>query len=96
MKDGVLKSRGVDSTEVGCPGDKGRQETAYLDALENAATYRVRGDTLEVRNSEGTTTLVYKQESLSRSNPADLERLFWTGPRSRCGSTGAPCAGPGR
>lgn len=77
MKDGVLKARGYDSTLMGCPRDEGRQETAYLDALSNAATYRVRGDTLEVQNSEGTTTLVYEQESLSRSNPSELAGTRW-------------------
>jgi heat shock protein HslJ len=78
MKDGVLKSRGVESTEIGCPGDKGRQESAYLDALGSAGAYRVRGgDTLEVQNPEGATTLVYRQESLSRSDPADLVGTRW-------------------
>ena len=77
MRDGVLSSRGVGMTEVGCTGQRGRQENAYLDALGEAATYRVRGNTLEVQNSEGTTLLAYEQESLSRSNPKDLVGTRW-------------------
>lgn len=77
MKDGVLKLRGGTVTEMGCTGDIGVQETTYLDALYDAATYRQRGDTLEVQNSQGTTTLVYEQESLARSNPADLAGMRW-------------------
>ncbi len=77
MKGGVLKSRGVDSTQIGCHGDKGRQEIAYIDALVNAATYRVRGDTLEVQDATGRTTLVYSRERLTVSDPADLVGTRW-------------------
>lgn len=77
MKNGVLKTPGGDMTTVGCPRDELKQETAYLDALDNAATYRFRDDVLEVQNSEGTTTLVFEQESLSSADPADLVGTRW-------------------
>jgi heat shock protein HslJ len=77
MKDGVLEISGGDLSTIGCSEDQVRQETAYLDALDNAATYRLRGDVLEVQNPEETTTLVFEQESLARSNPADLAGTRW-------------------
>lgn len=77
MSGGVLESRGVESTEIGCPGDRGRQEIAYLGALGKAATYRLRGDTLEVQNPGGETTLVYEREPLPRSDPAELVGTRW-------------------
>ena len=77
MRDGVLRTSGSDSTTMGCPRDELRQETAYLNALDDAATYRLRDGVLQVQNFEGTTTLVYEQESLSRSDPADLAGTRW-------------------
>ncbi len=77
MRGGVLKSRGFDMTAMDCPGAKGRQEQAYIAALEDAATYRVRSDTLKVQDTAGETILVYSRERLTVSDPADLVGTRW-------------------
>lgn len=77
MRNGVLKSRWVETTLIGCTREKERQEQDYVAALEDAATYRVRGDTLEIQDPKGKTTLAYEQESLATSNPADLVGTRW-------------------
>lgn len=77
MREGVLRSGGIGYTEVGCSGNRGEQENAYLDALGSAVSYQVRGDTLEVQDSKGKTTLVYRQEKLSSSDSEDLAGSRW-------------------
>ncbi len=81
MDDGKLElSRGdeqIRGTTVGCPGERGRQERSYMEALHNAASYRLSDDRLEIRNAEGTTTLVYEREPQWASDPADLVGTRW-------------------
>lgn len=39
------------------------QEAAYIEALQNAAAYRVMDDRLEIANAAGETTLVFAREN---------------------------------
>jgi heat shock protein HslJ len=81
MDDGTLKlSKGDEQmmgTTVGCSGERGRQERSYMEALHNAASYRLRGDRLEIRNAEGNTILAYEREPQWASDPADLVGTRW-------------------
>jgi heat shock protein HslJ len=62
--DDSLRPSGAYWTEMACPEPKGimDQEKAYLDALTEAARYRVEGDRLEVQNAIGETILVYVRQ----------------------------------
>jgi heat shock protein HslJ len=46
-----------------CVGPDGimEQEAAFLMAMEAAAQYEIKGDTLEMRDAEDTTILVFKR-----------------------------------
>ena len=59
--DGSLTISGFAVTLVLCTGIEGlmEQEDAYIEALRNAATYRVIDDRLEIDNAAGETTLVF-------------------------------------
>ncbi len=48
-----------------CSEPKGlmEQEAAYIEALQDAASYRVTGDRLEIANAAGETTLVFAREA---------------------------------
>lgn len=59
MKDGVLKEHGVNSAAVGCPEEINQQESVYLRALGDAASYRVQDGRLEIQDAAGETTLVF-------------------------------------
>jgi heat shock protein HslJ len=56
-----LRLSGMYWTEIGCPEPEGilDQEKAYLDALNEAARYRVEGDRLEVYDETGTQILTF-------------------------------------
>jgi heat shock protein HslJ len=47
-------------TEKDCPSPEGvmQQEQAYVEALRDAATYRITADRLEIDNAAGETTLI--------------------------------------
>ena len=49
------------STRMACPQPEGvmEQETAYLAALETAATYQLRGDRLELRTADGALAVTF-------------------------------------
>jgi heat shock protein HslJ len=53
------------------------QETAYLEALRNAAAYRVIDDRLEIDNAAGETTLVFTREEQFPMDPSDLVGTAW-------------------
>ena len=53
----------VEMTMVGCKGAVGRQESAYLEALQAPGTYRLREDRLEIRDDSGETTLLFRKET---------------------------------
>jgi heat shock protein HslJ len=59
-------------TRMACPGDAGDQETAFLEALDNTASFEVNGDTLTLLDAGGLelATLVELEE-------ADLEDTNW-------------------
>lgn len=77
MEDGVLKERGINSTKVGCPGEINQQESAYLHALGDAASYRVRDGWLEIQDAAGETTLIFAEEEQRDMDPADLVGTAW-------------------
>lgn len=58
---GLLSIPEVARTLLGCSSPVGvvDQENAYLEALWTAATYQIANETLEIRNSEDTVTLVF-------------------------------------
>ncbi len=49
-----------------------RQETTYLNLLDEVEAYRIEGSRLEMMNGEGETRLVFQQEVQWRSDPAKL------------------------
>jgi heat shock protein HslJ len=53
------------------------QEQAYIEALNNAAAYRVLDDRLEVDNAAGETTLVFARKEEFSMNPGDLVGTEW-------------------
>ncbi|MEZ4594886.1 MAG: META domain-containing protein [Chloroflexota bacterium] len=61
---GSLSIPEVARTLLGCSSPAGviDQENAYLEALWTAATYQIANETLEIRNSEDTVTLVFTKE----------------------------------
>jgi heat shock protein HslJ len=65
------------TTRKMCPEPQGimEQETAYLAALEAAATYEIQGDTLELRNAEGTRMVTYEAKAGARGADLNEEAL---------------------
>ena len=61
LRDGTLKfGEDIVSTLIACePKRITDQESAYLEAMGDAASYRVAGRRLEIRNAEGETTLAF-------------------------------------
>lgn len=53
------------------------QEAAYLQALREAASYRVAGERLELQDEVGGTTLVFDQNHDVPMNPQDLIGTTW-------------------
>jgi heat shock protein HslJ len=62
--DGSLKIPQLAVTLQLCVEPKGimEQEAAYIEALRNAAVYRVMDDRLEITNAAGETTLVFARK----------------------------------
>ena len=61
MRQGTLETLGnLNSIKVGCTGGIDRQESIYLRALGDGASYRVQYGRLEVQDAVGETTLVYE------------------------------------
>jgi heat shock protein HslJ len=62
-----------------CPAPEGvmQQETAYTEALQNAAACRVVDDRLEIDNAAGETTLVFARKADFPMNPDDLVGTRW-------------------
>lgn len=56
---GELKIRRNSSTKIGCPADIMQQESSYLRALSDAASYQIQGNRLEIQDAAGKTTLVF-------------------------------------
>ncbi len=83
MADGKLElSQGDEilmGTSVGCAGERGRQERAYWDALQDASSYSLsaRGDRLKLGNDAGEMLLAYEREEGWRSDPAALVGTSW-------------------
>jgi len=61
---GVFDVPEIASTEEGCNEPEGvmDQEQAFLEALRNAAGYRLQGDRLELLNGDGETTLTFERQ----------------------------------
>jgi len=53
------------------------QEAAYVEALRNAAAYRVMDDHLEIANAAGETTLVFTMKEEFPMDPSDLVGTAW-------------------
>ena len=53
------------STRIACAEPEGvmEQESAYLAALEGAASYSIRGDVLEIRNAEDAVLAIYQAQT---------------------------------
>lgn len=59
-------------TRMACPGEAGDQETAFLAALENTASFEVDGDTLSLLDSSGN-----ELATLNELEEAELEDTNW-------------------
>ena len=62
-----------------CPTPEGvmEQEAAYIEALQNAAAYRVMDDRLEIDNAAGRTILVFARKEEFPMKPSDLVGTEW-------------------
>ncbi|MBK8987783.1 MAG: META domain-containing protein [Chloroflexi bacterium] len=63
----------IASTMIACAEDVMQQETAFLAALPNAATYAIQGDVLELRDASGAL-----MASFTVAQAADLVGPVWT------------------
>ena len=64
--DGKIETSALFHTDMACGKNEGgvmSQEQRYLRALAGAATYRVSGDRLEIRNDAGEKTLLFEKEA---------------------------------
>ena len=77
MADGTFVWPGADVTEIGCSGGILRQETRYLNLLDEVEAYRIEEDRLEMMNGEEQTRLVFQREVQWRSDPAKLVGTSW-------------------
>jgi heat shock protein HslJ len=78
MKDGsVVWPGGTYMTTIGCADDLQRQETRYLNLLDEVEAYRIEDDRLELMDAEGRTNLVVRQEVQWRSDPPKLVGTSW-------------------
>ena len=64
-------------TTIGCADDLRRQETRYLNLLDEVEAYRIEDGRLELMDGEGRTNLVFRQEVQWRSDPAKLVGTSW-------------------
>ena len=66
-------------TVMDCPSPAGvmDQEQAYVDALAEAAAYRLTGDGLEILNASGESILVYVQQEEMDMDPNNLLGTTW-------------------
>ena len=79
LEDGTLTIPGFMVTEKDCSEPEGvaQQEATYVEALQNAAGYRLAGDRLEIENALGETTLVFERKVAFPTHPGDLEDSEW-------------------
>jgi heat shock protein HslJ len=77
--DGRLSISLLERTLQACLEPEGvlAQEDAYLAALQEAATYRVAGDQLEIEDGTGNVTLLYAQKARALMDPSDLQGTAW-------------------
>jgi len=77
--EGTLTIPQLAVTAMLCSGPEGvmEQEDAYIEALHNAAAYRVMDDRLEIDNAAGETTLVFARKEEFPMNPSDLLGTRW-------------------
>ncbi len=77
--DGSLTIPPIAITLMACTSPAGvmAQEEAYVEALQQAATYRVVDDRLELQNAAGETTLVFNQQERADADPGDLLGTAW-------------------
>jgi heat shock protein HslJ len=73
-----ISARGIDKTDMDCnvPECVMQQEDAYFEALRNAATYRVMGDRLEIKDTAGETILTFAMKEEPPIDPA-LDDTEW-------------------
>lgn len=75
---GTLKVFGGDMTDMGNISNVVcKQEETYMNTLLQAASYRIRGDRLELRDSSGETILEYTRKPQWESDPAELINTQW-------------------
>jgi heat shock protein HslJ len=76
---GALKFGFFSVTAMGCSTPEGimEQEQAYVDALNEASTYRLEGSRLEIQDAAGETILVFARKDEFATNPSDLLGTVW-------------------
>lgn len=74
---GLWPDRRFGSSTVGCFGAVGWQEREFQDALAGAASYRLDGERLELRNADGRTTAAFGEKTRLNFDPAALEETRW-------------------
>ncbi|MBN1316441.1 MAG: META domain-containing protein [Anaerolineales bacterium] len=76
---GVLSIKTIEITLQACLEPPGvlEQESAFVQALQNAAVYRVEKEALSIDDSEGNTILVLKRKEQFVIDPADLPGTAW-------------------
>jgi heat shock protein HslJ len=78
-EEGTWRMREIAITEMYCPSPEGvvEQEQAYVQALTEAATYRLSDDRLEMQNAAGETILVYARQEATGMDTGDLVGTAW-------------------
>lgn len=78
MADGSVEWSGAnDMTTVGCAGDVGRQETKYLNLLDEIEAYRIEDGWLDLMDGEGETRLVFEEKAPLAFDPSTLTGTRW-------------------
>jgi heat shock protein HslJ len=66
-------------TAMDCPSPEGivEQETAYIEALNSSATYRVTNDRLEIADASGEVMLAFTRKDAFGTDPSALVHTAW-------------------
>ena len=78
-RDGELRLPPMAQTLIGCIEPEGimDQESAYMEALQQATGYRLEGDVLELQDDNGETILTFRRQEELTMDPGALAGTAW-------------------
>ena len=62
VEENKLSLGAIGSTKMACPEEVMTAETAFLTALEKSATYQITGNSLQIRDADGNTLVIFTQQ----------------------------------